>query len=103
MVALGAVAAVVLIVGPSALLFRLVRTLLARTRQLEEANAELERAREAAEVANDAKSAFLANMSHELRTPLNAIIGYSEMLEEDATDVGQEDFIPDLQKICTAA
>ena len=33
-------------------------------------------------------------MSHELRTPLNAIIGYSEMLQEEAEDVGQEDFIP---------
>lgn len=52
-----------------------------------------------AEKANQAKSDFLANMSHELRTPLNAIIGYSEMLEEDAEDIGQEDFIPELQKI----
>ena len=38
-------------------------------------------------------------MSHELRTPLNAIIGYSEMLEEESQDLGQESFIPDLQKI----
>ena len=38
-------------------------------------------------------------MSHELRTPLNAIIGYSEMLQEEAEDLGQEDFTPDLQKI----
>jgi len=45
------------------------------------------------------KSEFLASMSHELRTPLNAIIGYSEMLEEEAGDLGQEGFIPDLQKI----
>jgi signal transduction histidine kinase/CheY-like chemotaxis protein len=49
--------------------------------------------------ANRHKSEFLANMSHELRTPLNAIIGYSEMLEEEAADLDQKTFIPDLQKI----
>ena len=41
-------------------------------------------------------------MSHELRTPLNAIIGYSEMLQEEAEDLGQEAFVPDLQKINAA-
>lgn len=40
-----------------------------------------ERARFAAEAANEAKSQFLANMSHELRTPLNAVIGFADMLE----------------------
>jgi len=48
------------------------------------------------------KSAFLANMSHELRTPLNAIIGYSEMLQEEAEEIGEEAFIPDLQKVNAA-
>src|SRR5207245_4653376 len=52
-----------------------------------------------ARAATQAKSHFLANMSHELRTPLNAIIGYSEMLQEEAQDSGQESFIPDLKKI----
>jgi len=50
------------------------------------------------EVASQHKSQFLANMSHELRTPLNAIIGYSEMLQEEAEDLGEESFIPDLQR-----
>ena len=51
------------------------------------------------EVAGQHKSQFLANMSHELRTPLNAIIGYSEILQEDAADLGQEGLIRDLKKI----
>ncbi|MEG4048416.1 PAS domain-containing protein [Microcoleus sp. Pol17_C1] len=59
-------------------------------------------AKEAAELANRAKSAFLANMSHELRTPLNAIIGYSDMLVEDAEELGNLELVSDLDKIRTA-
>lgn len=63
---------------------------------------EFRRAALAAEAANRSKTIFLANMSHELRTPLNAIIGYSEILQEDARDLGAEEFIDDLQRINTA-
>jgi len=62
---------------------------------LEEANTQLAEA-------SQHKSQFLANMSHELRTPLNAIIGYSEMLQEEVEDVGDEAYLPDLQRINAA-
>jgi signal transduction histidine kinase len=70
--------------------------------QLRQANEELVTARDQALAANQSKSAFLANMSHELRTPLNAILGYSEMLEEEAADLGQDGFGKDLRKIHAA-
>ncbi len=82
----------------------------ARTKELSEANEQLQRemkerqaimeevqriaaelqvAKDAAEEASRAKSAFLANMSHELRTPLNAVLGYAQILLQSAELKGQ--------------
>jgi signal transduction histidine kinase/DNA-binding response OmpR family regulator len=77
---------------------RLMMTLSAEITERERKNAE----KEAAEQANRTKSDFLARMSHELRTPLNAIIGYSEMLQEEAEDMGEASFVADLSKIRSA-
>ncbi len=57
--------------------------LLAEIRAHQRTDAELQRAKETAEAANEAKSRYVAGISHELRTPLNAILGYAQLLESD--------------------
>jgi|GEM_PF-1558498 len=67
--------------------------------RIKERTHELAIARDQALESSRTKSSFLANMSHELRTPLNAIIGYSEILAEEAQELGYQDFVHDLKKI----
>jgi|GEM_PF-3540596 len=59
-----------------------------QARRLAMLNQELADAKAAAEASNQAKSRFLAYMSHELRTPLNAVLGFAEMMQMDALELG---------------
>jgi signal transduction histidine kinase len=78
---------------------KLNRRLAESSRELATAMAQLEETNRHLAEASLHKSRFLATMSHELRTPLNAIIGYSEMLEEQAEELGEAGFQQDLRRI----
>ena len=54
---------------------------------------ELQRAKDQAESASNAKSQLMANMSHQLRTPMNAILGMLQLLRQTHLTPRQQDYV----------
>jgi signal transduction histidine kinase len=74
-----------------------------RMTQREQYEDEILRAKQAAEMANDARAKFVSMMSHELRTPLQSILGYAELLESETSGKLTQTQTEDVRSIKSAA
>jgi signal transduction histidine kinase/ligand-binding sensor domain-containing protein/CheY-like chemotaxis protein len=94
---------VVFIIGSIYVIYRMRMDFLENKRKelermVSQRTEELQKQREAAQTANEAKSQFLARMSHEIRTPLNAVIGFTEILLDTRLGEEQLDYAKSIQE-----